>query len=314
MAGIAERAAAPPRVAVCGRRGVGRKTAAHALASAGVAVTASPDAEVVAYIVAEVVKPEDVVAVAALASPAVVVFNKADLAGVTPNGMAEVARARCARLAALAAGRVEPLAGLLAVAAVDDDRLDDALWSALRALADEPGTGSTHVAVVAAADRLPGALRLRLWETLDVPGTARAVAAVRRGATAAAVRHGLRRASGVDGVVNVNAIFAAGAEVRYRRILAAVAELEALAVGHDRVGGQIVEFLASDDVAAARMAAAVEVVDAADGGDTCLDAAAGAAVGWQRYGRGPVSAVHRACGRDIARGSLRRWAATEMPR
>ena len=31
------------------------------------------------------------------------------------------------------------------------------------------------------------------------------------------------------------------------------------------------------------------------------------AVHWQRYTRGPVSDLHRACGADIARGSLRLW-------
>jgi hypothetical protein len=58
------------------------------------------------------------------------------------------------------------------------------------------------------------------------------------------------------------------------------------------------------------MAAAVDVVEAAglrvdlgDGEATHLRRA----VTWQRYSRGPVSAVHRSCGADIARGSLRLW-------
>jgi hypothetical protein len=29
------------------------------------------------------------------------------------------------------------------------------------------------------------------------------------------------------------------------------------------------------------------------------------AVHWRRYSRGPVNALHRSCGADIARGSLR---------
>ncbi|MCV6971136.1 hypothetical protein H7I00_16355, partial [Mycobacterium bohemicum] len=31
------------------------------------------------------------------------------------------------------------------------------------------------------------------------------------------------------------------------------------------------------------------------------------ALRWQRYGRAAVSDLHRACGADIARGSLRLW-------
>jgi hypothetical protein len=67
-------------------------------------------------------------------------------------------------------------------------------------------------------------------------------------------------------------------------------------------------FLATDEAVLARMAAAVDVVEAAgvevDRGD---DAATHLrrAVHWRRYSRGPVDALHRSCGADIARGSLR---------
>jgi hypothetical protein len=61
---------------------------------------------------------------------------------------------------------------------------------------------------------------------------------------------------------------------------------------------------------AARMAAAIEVVRAAgmtvDGGVTAA-AHLRRAITWQRYSRGPVSRLHRRCGADIARGSLRLW-------
>jgi hypothetical protein len=56
------------------------------------------------------------------------------------------------------------------------------------------------------------------------------------------------------------------------------------------------------------MTAAVDVVEAAgalvDRGDD-LAAHLRRAVHWRRYSRGPVDALHRSCGADIARGSLR---------
>ena len=73
---------------------------------------------------------------------------------------------------------------------------------------------------------------------------------------------------------------------------------------------QITIFITDDDPVIARMAAAVDVVEAAgmtfEAADDARADAAGAAH-WQRYGRGQLSNVHRACGRDIARGSLRLW-------
>jgi len=88
---IAERAAAPLRVVVRGRRGVGRRTVAAALSRAGIAsallVTAQDDQDyqdghdVVVYVVTEVLKPEDIEAIGAARSPVLEVLNKADLAG-----------------------------------------------------------------------------------------------------------------------------------------------------------------------------------------------------------------------------------------
>ena len=68
------------------------------------------------------------------------------------------------------------------------------------------------------------------------------------------------------------------------------------------------QFLDADATALAVMTAAVDVVEAAgmhvDRGDD-PDAHARRAVQWNRYARGPVNALHRACAADIVRGSLR---------
>ncbi len=103
---------------------------------------------------------------------------------------------------------------------------------------------------------------------------------------------------------------AVGAEVRYRRVLDAVAELEALAVSDGEIG----DFLARDDTVLARMAAALDFAGS-------LAESAGLQVGlattrprtWGGRCDGSATAVdrssdvHRACGADIARGSLRLW-------
>ena len=71
---------------------------------------------------------------------------------------------------------------------------------------------------------------------------------------------------------------------------------------------RLAAFLTTDETVLAVMAAAVDVVEAVgvavDRGD---DAAAHLrrAVHWRRYSRGPVDALHRSCGADITRGSLR---------
>ncbi|BBZ46309.1 hypothetical protein [Mycobacterium parmense] len=321
---IAERAAAPLRVAVGGRRGVGRSTVARALDRAAgaswIAVTGGPapgaDAvvDVVVHVVAEVAKPEDVAAIAAAGRPVVAVLNKADLAGDLSgrggDGPMAVARARCAELSPLVQAPVTPMIGLLAVAALDE--LDGTLWDALRVLAADPA-GATCVddgfaGFLAADNALPVALRLRLLDTLDLFGIAVGIAAARQGRTMSQVRALLRRVSGVDDVLA--GLAAAGAEARYQRVLEAVAELEALAV-HDE---SITAFLSRDDTVIARMAAAVDLAEAAglDAGPAESDRHDPAghlprAARWQRYSRASVSDLHRACGADIARGSLRLW-------
>jgi hypothetical protein len=324
---IADRAAAPLRVVVRGRPGVGRRTVARALDRAGIAsgISATTGAstsacgdDVVVYVTAEVVKPEDTDAIAAAGRPVLAVLNKADLAGSlsgrSGDGPIAAARMRCAEFSELVGAPMEPMIGLLAVAALDD--LDTALWAALRALAADPGGPSSldgsFSGFLAADNPVPTDLRRRLLDALDLFGTALGIAALRQGRTPEQVRALLRRMSGVDAVLNKIAVF--GAEVRYQRVLAAVAELEALAVSRDEIAESISGFLARDDTVVARMAAAVELAEAAglevDPVDLDRDDAAAhlpRAVRWRRYIRGPVSDLHRACGMDIARGSLRLW-------
>lgn len=293
LTAIAQRVVAPLRVTVQGRRGVGRSTVAQALAAAGLAVlptTETPD--VVVQVIAEVVKPEDRVAIAAACHPVLVVLNKADLAG-----------RRRAKFAKLTGAPTEPMVAVLAVAA-----LDDALWAALQLLADRPADFRSPDAFLADAHPLASTARQRLLETLDLFGIALAVAALQQGASKAAIDALLHRASGVDVVVEQVGVL--GLEARYRRVLDAAAELETLAVTDHRLS----DFLGSDDMVIARMASAVDVVEAAGLRVDLRDDAAThlrRAVCWERYGRGPVSAVHRSCGADIARGSLRLWTDTE---
>lgn len=286
-AAIAERLAIPLRAAVSGRRGVGRRTVARALARAGVRVATTTDADVDVLVVADAVKPEDRAAIAATGRPVLAVLNKADLVSTTApgrhrNGPTAAARTRCAQLSSRAGTPVEPMVGLLAVA-----ELDRRLWAELQAVAAGQTTASR-----------------RLMATLDGFGVRQATAAIRRGATRADVEALLRGLSGIDDVVAK--IGALGAQLRYRRVLDAVAELETMAVTDPRIG----EFLARDDTVVARMLAAVDAVESVgievDRGHTA-DAHLRRATHWQRHGRGSASGVERACRADIVRGSLRLW-------
>jgi hypothetical protein len=295
-AAIARRLATPLRVAVSGRRGVGRSAVAHALARAGnlrgtMTLATSSAADVDLYVLADAVKPEDRAAIAAAGRPLLAVLNKADLIATTepgrhPHGPTTAARARCVQLSAHVGASIEPVVGILAV-----DGLDDAQWSALRALAG--------------GHPVDAELRRRLIDTLDEFGVAQATAAIRRGVTRADVVALLRGLSCIDEIAEK--IEALGAPARYQRLLDAVADLETLAVTDRRIR----DFLIRDDTVVARMMAAVDVVEAVgvdvDHGDTAA-AHLRRAVHWQRYRRGPVAATHRACGADIVRGSLRLWA------
>lgn len=319
---IAERTAAPLRVAVRGRRGVGRGMVARALGRAGAAnvrvASLDDGVDVVVYVTTEVLKPDDIDAIGAMATaghPVLAVLNKADLAGSLSgrgaDGPIAAARARCKDLATLAGVPMEPMIGLLGVAALED--LDNAMWAALRTLATAPGAclDDSFAGFLAADNPVPTDVRLRLLDTLDLFGTALAIAAIRQGRTPAQVRALLRRMSGVDAVLAKLSVV--GAEVRYQRVLVAVAELEALAVGQGWLGERISGFLSRDDTVVARMAAAVDLAEAAglDVGPVDLHRNPAAhlprAARWQRYSRASVNDLHRACGADIARGSLRLW-------
>ncbi|MDT5144908.1 MAG: hypothetical protein QOE52_1169 [Mycobacterium sp.] len=286
-------------MAVSGRRGVGRSTVAHALARAGdlrgtIELTTPSRADVGVYVLAEVVKPEDCEAIGAIGRPVLAVLNKADLIATTesgryPHGPTAAARTRCAGLSSRTGVPVEPMAGVLAVAALDG-LVDDTLWAALQVLAD--------------GHPVAAPLRRRLVDTLDMFGVTQAMAAIGRGATRAETGTLLRGLSCIDEVVDK--VEALGAQAYYQRVLDAVAELETLAVTDRRVG----EFLSRDDTVVARMKAAVDVVEAVGMKvDHCDTAAAHLrrAVDWHRYRRGPVAGMHRACGADIVRGSLRLW-------
>ncbi len=318
---IAERTAAPLRVVVHGRPGAGRGTVARALGAAGPAVSVTQpgaaDADAVVHVLAEVVKPEDAEAIAAARRPVLPVLNKADLVGsLSGRGGAAPAAAvrdRCALLSATAGVAVEPMIAVLAVAALDGP--DDTVWTALRALAEWPGHAGLFDdscdGFLAAEAPVPADVRARLLATLDLFGTALGVAAVRRGRTPAQLRALLRQTSGVDAVMA--RLWSLGAEARYRRVLDAVTELEALAVGADRLAERIGGFLAHDDTVLARMAAAVEAAGAVGLEAGLTDDHLPRAVRWQRYGRAPVSGLHRSCGADIVRGSLRLWSRAGGP-
>lgn len=288
---LAEQAGAPLRVAVRGRPGVGARTVARALdrASGISVVAAGRSADLVVQVIADVVKPED------RTSPALVVLTKADVLRLAGDARVE---ARCDRLADHVGVPVLPMCGLLAVAALDD--LDTRCWAALRTLAAHPGGLScldgSFDGFLGAQLPVPVAVRTQLLRVLDLFGIALGVAALRQGAGAAQVRALWRRVSGVDAVLE--RLLSAGAAVRYRRVLDAVTELEALAVSDPAVG----DFLTRDETVIARMAAALDVVTAA-GQAAGPEAPLARAVHWQRHRAGP----HGACAADIARGSLRLW-------
>jgi hypothetical protein len=300
FARIIDRIAAPLRVAVLGRDGVGRGTVAAALTASGVAVVSDPaTADVHVVVIAEALKPEDRARLVAADRPTVAVLNKADLAGLGDGGPLPRAHRRAAACRSLTGVPTVPMVALLATAALDDE-----LTSALRALVTEPADLTSTDAFARTGHSVRPELRQRLLATLDRFGIACAVLTLAEGADDATVSTALRRASQVDRVVAH--IEAAGAAVRYRRLQSAITELRALAVESD--DERLTEFLSTDQTVLVVMAAAVDVVEAAgvevDRGD---DTAAHVrrAVHWRRYSRGPVSALHRSCGADIARGSLR---------
>jgi hypothetical protein len=306
MSPIIGRVAAPLRVAVRGRHGVGRGVVAAALAGAGVTVVddaATADVDVV--VIAEALKPEDRAVLADGTKPRLTVLNKADLAGVGAGGPMATAQRRAADYRALTGVPTVPMVALLATAVVDDE-----LIAALRVLGAEPADLSSTDAFLQTSHRLSGAVRARLLTTLDRFGIAHAVVALKEGADTASLPALLLRLSQLGRVVGQLAT--TGAEVRYRRVRSAVDELRALAV--ESRDGRLTEFLTRDDTVIAVMAAAVDVVEAAGLVVDPADRSAAhlhRAIEWRRYSCGPVGALHRRCGADISTGSLRLYGQTQ---
>ncbi len=291
MAGMAT--TGPVRSAVLGRPGCGRRTVARVLRAAGV-VVADPgeESDVDVYVVAETLKPEDRAALTRPARPCVAVLNKADLTGFGGEGPVAAAAAHCERLRRTIGAPIYPLAALAAVAALERGVLDDAMVDALQVLTAEPATLGSADGFLTGEHRLDRPIRERLLTELDLFGIAHAVVALRDGADRAGVAAALRRASGVDAVLA--AITRAAAPARYRRL---AEETTA-------------QFRGDDAAVAARMSAAIDVVEAAGMAvdrDDDLDAHLRRAVALRRYSRGPVSDLQRRCADDIVRGSLRRW-------
>ena len=259
------------RVRVAGRSGAGRRAVVRALLGAGIPVTAG-EADVDVYVFVETPNADDRAALATRVRPTVAVLNKADLAGF-PVPMA-LAADRCRELRRETGVRVCPLSALLAVAGTDP------------AVLDEPALGALRTLAAGAPGGIVQEMRRRLAAELDVYGTALAVAALRDGAAGTAIAELLFAVSGIAEVVAE--IERAAAVVRYRRLAGA------------------------DTGGPARIAAAGAVLDAAGApapGVAPADHLA-RAIHWQRYARGPVSALHRACAQDVARGALQLWTHT----
>ncbi|WP_231965645.1 hypothetical protein [Mycobacterium sp. E802] len=296
---------APVAVEVQGRRGVGTSTVTGALGDAGLQIAAT--GEVAVVVIAEVLKPEDRALLTELSRagrPAVVVFNKADLAGSSPGGPMATAHRRARRLQDMAGVPVVPMVALLASVALAAHEV-----AALGVLTREPGDLTSADAFVDAPHRLPVEVRAGLLRRLDRFGIAHATLALSRGADAASLPGVLRGLSQVDRVLT--AIDAAAAPVRYRRARWALTELRA--IGGEAVG----RFLAADDTVLAMMGAAVDVVQAegltVETGDGHVDHLCRARR-WRHYRDGPVNALHRRCADDIVRGSLRLLDATAADR
>jgi hypothetical protein len=291
----------PVRVAVDGRRGVGRCTVEAALRSRGVCVVPTETvADIRVVVIAEALKPEDEVLLASHAQPTLIVLTKADVIGSASAGPLAAAKRYVAEVGEETGTPVVAMIGLLAT--VDD--LDDELMGALRTLVDVPAELGSVDAFVRADHPIGSEVRARLLDRLDRFGIAHAVLALTNGAGPADVVRCLQKLSNVDGVLT--GLRRVAAPVEYRRIQHTVAELRCLQArfGDDR----LLQFLGADATALAVMSAAVDVVEAAgmhvDRGDE-PDAHARRAVQWSRYARGPVDALHRACAADIVRGSLR---------
>jgi hypothetical protein len=297
---IIDRLRRPVAVAVVGRPGVGRRTVAAALRDRGVAVV--PDAaaaDVVVLVIAEALKPEER-ALAASGRPTLIVLNKADLTGSRDGGALANAHRRAATVQKRTGARTVAMVALLAAMTA----LDDDLVAALRTLVSTPANLGSVDAFSRGDHPVDHDVRTRLLQRMDRFGIAHAVLALARGAdptSLPALLHGL---SNVEAVLA--GLHAVAAPVRYRRLRTALGETHSLAVLFD--DERLFLLLSSEAAVLATMAAAVDVVQSegivVDPGDD-QDAHRRRAVQWRRYARGPVNALHRSCGVDIVRGSLR---------
>lgn len=300
LSAIERRVRAAVRVAVTGRQGVGRSRVTAALCGAGHRITPEVGAaDVHVRVIAEVLKPEDDRALRDRPGLAVVVLNKADLAGADPGGPLAGAERTATRLAAELGLPVVPMIAPLAGVALGDEEM-----AALRVLARSAADMTSTDAFVAAPHELSGGVRSRLLVTLDRFGLAHAILAVAEGAAAGTVAQRLRELSQIDRVLD--RLTAATAPIRHHRVGAALAELRLLAAcsGDE----QLAAFCRADDTVLAVTAAAVDVIEAGGGAVTGGDAPEDhleRARRWHRYAQGPVSPLHQRCAEDIVRGSLR---------
>lgn len=276
----------PVRVRVQGRPGVGRRTVTSALRAAGVAVVDAA-AEVDVQVIAETAKPEDLRTARAL-----IILNKADLLGDAAAGRVRLVRR-------LTGTPTIAMSALLATA-----ELDAPLLAALRVLAAVPADLTGTDAFCAGPHPVDPGTRSRLLATLDLAGIAALTAAIRSGGEMTAV---LRRSSNIDQVLA--GVQAAAAPVRYHRLHVAMTELRALAARTE--DQRLAALLTGDSATLAAMSAATDVLRA-DGLDTDSADPLRCAARWQHYSRGPVNALHRRCGVDMARGALR-LAAGQLP-
>ena len=304
LAGLIDRLRRPVCVAVLGRDGVGRGRVEAALKWRGVAVSpGGAGVDVCVLVIAEAVKAEDLVMARSAHRPVLIVLTKADLAGAGPGGPMAVAHERAYAVERRTGTPVVPVVGLLAAAECGGG-LDADLVAALRLFVTDPPNLTGVDAFVDDPHRVDRDVRRRLLARLDRFGVAHAVLALADGCDPGRLPAHLSRVGNVDELLS--ALDAVAAPVRYRRVRGVITELRSLASqGND---GPLSDLLADDVTAMAAMAAAVEVVETAgvsvDRGDT-VAAHLERAVRWQRYGRGPVTALHRNCSADIVRGSLR---------
>ena len=279
---------------------------------------AGKDIDVIVYVTAEVIKPEDADAIAAARQPLLAVLNKADLAGSlsgrTGDGPIAAARTRCLELSERVGVPVEPMIGLLAVAALDG--LDDAAWAALQVLAAHPSGAESLDGSIRRlpGGEKPGACR-RAAALAGHPGPVRHRAGNRRGPpgqdagagpslAAADQLRGRRRQQGVGRSAPKCATSGCSTPSRnWRHWPSAATRLASGSAGSSPTTtpwsrGWPPRWTWPRRPGWTSGGATIRP-------DTCRGRRGGSATA-----AGPVSDLHRACGADIARGSLRLWSQT----